>query len=72
MSYEVAIEQVTKRFAAENGREVIALRDNFLHDTGAFIPYGIAIAQVASVSTVFTHTSTTSQPRATCVQSSFV
>ena len=30
--------------------EVIALRDSFLHDTGAFIPYGIAIAQVASTS----------------------
>ncbi len=30
--------------------EVIALRDSFLHDTGAFIPYGIAVAQVASTS----------------------
>lgn len=30
--------------------EVVALRDSFLHDTGAFIPYGIAIAQVASTS----------------------
>ncbi|GJD54781.1 aerobic carbon-monoxide dehydrogenase large subunit [Methylobacterium dankookense] len=30
--------------------EVIALRDLFLHDTGAFIPYGIAIPQVASTS----------------------
>lgn len=36
-------------FAKKNG-EVIALRDSFLHDTGAFIPYGIAIAQVASTS----------------------
>ncbi len=30
--------------------EVIALRDTFLHDTGAFIPYGIAVAQVAATS----------------------
>lgn len=30
--------------------EVLALKDFFLHDTGAFIPYGIAIAQVASTS----------------------
>ena len=29
---------------------VIGLRDSFLHDTGAFIPYGIAVAQVASTS----------------------
>jgi carbon-monoxide dehydrogenase large subunit len=36
-------------FAKKNG-EVIALRDTFLHDTGAFIPYGIAVAQVASTS----------------------
>ncbi|MBL8576366.1 MAG: xanthine dehydrogenase family protein molybdopterin-binding subunit [Mesorhizobium sp.] len=36
-------------FAKKTG-EVIALRDNFLHDTGAFIPYGIAVAQVASTS----------------------
>ena len=36
-------------FAKKNG-EVIALRDSFLHDTGAFIPYGIAVAQVASTS----------------------
>ena len=35
--------------ARKNG-EVVALRDSFLHDTGAFIPYGIAIAQVASTS----------------------
>jgi carbon-monoxide dehydrogenase large subunit len=36
-------------FAKKTG-EIIALRDVFLHDTGAFIPYGIAIAQVASTS----------------------
>jgi carbon-monoxide dehydrogenase large subunit len=36
-------------FARKNG-EVVGLRDNFLHDTGAFIPYGIAVAQVASTS----------------------
>ncbi len=36
-------------YAKKNG-EVIALRDSFLHDTGAFIPYGIAVAQVASTS----------------------
>ncbi len=30
--------------------EVLALQDFFLHDTGAFIPYGIAVAQVASTS----------------------
>jgi aerobic carbon-monoxide dehydrogenase large subunit len=35
--------------ALESG-EVIGLRDSFLHDTGAFIPYGIAVAQVASTS----------------------
>jgi carbon-monoxide dehydrogenase large subunit len=29
---------------------VVGLRDRFLHDTGAFIPYGIAVAQVASTS----------------------
>ena len=29
---------------------MIGLRDSFLHDTGAFIPYGIAVAQVASTS----------------------
>lgn len=27
---------------------VLGLRDRFIHDTGAFIPYGIAVAQVAS------------------------
>lgn len=27
---------------------VLGLRDTFVHDTGAFIPYGIAVAQVAS------------------------
>ena len=36
-------------YANKNG-EVIALKDDFLHDTGAFIPYGIAVAQVASTS----------------------
>lgn len=36
-------------YARKTG-EVVALRDSFLHDTGAFIPYGIAIAQVASTS----------------------
>jgi CO/xanthine dehydrogenase Mo-binding subunit len=36
-------------YAKKDG-EVIALRDSFLHDTGAFIPYGIAVAQVASTS----------------------
>lgn len=35
--------------ARKNG-EVVALKDFFLHDTGAFIPYGIAVAQVASTS----------------------
>jgi CO/xanthine dehydrogenase Mo-binding subunit len=35
---------------AKKSGEVIALKDSFLHDTGAFIPYGIAIAQVASTS----------------------
>jgi CO/xanthine dehydrogenase Mo-binding subunit len=36
--------------AALKTGEVIGLRDFFLHDTGAFIPYGIAVAQVASTS----------------------
>jgi CO/xanthine dehydrogenase Mo-binding subunit len=36
--------------AALRTGEVIGLRDSFLHDTGAFIPYGIAVAQVASTS----------------------
>ncbi len=36
--------------AAKKSGEVIGLRDSFLHDTGAFIPYGIAVAQVASTS----------------------
>jgi carbon-monoxide dehydrogenase large subunit len=35
---------------AKKTGEVIALKDFFLHDTGAFIPYGIAVAQVASTS----------------------
>ncbi|WP_433496726.1 aerobic carbon-monoxide dehydrogenase large subunit [Sphaerimonospora sp. CA-214678] len=33
--------------ATKNG-VVLGLRDRFLHDTGAFIPYGIAVAQVAA------------------------
>jgi aerobic carbon-monoxide dehydrogenase large subunit len=36
--------------AATKAGEVIGLKDRFLHDTGAFIPYGIAVAQVASTS----------------------
>lgn len=40
----------TIELAALKTGEVIALRDSFLHDTGAFIPYGIAVAQVASTS----------------------
>lgn len=36
-------------YATKDG-EVLALKDEFLHDTGAFIPYGIAVAQVASTS----------------------
>ena len=28
----------------KDGR-VIGLKDDFLHDTGAFIPYGIAVAR---------------------------
>jgi CO/xanthine dehydrogenase Mo-binding subunit len=36
--------------AALKSGEIIGLRDSFLHDTGAFIPYGIAVAQVASTS----------------------
>ncbi len=34
--------------AATKDGEVLGLRDTFVHDTGAFIPYGIAVAQVAS------------------------
>jgi CO/xanthine dehydrogenase Mo-binding subunit len=34
--------------AATSEGVVLALRDRFLHDTGAYIPYGIAIAQVAA------------------------
>lgn len=34
--------------AATRDGEVIGLRDRFLHDTGAYIPYGIAVAQVAA------------------------
>jgi carbon-monoxide dehydrogenase large subunit len=40
----------TIELAATHDGDVIGLRDTFLHDTGAFIPYGIAIAQVASTS----------------------
>ena len=36
--------------AANKDGTVLGLRDSFIHDTGAFIPYGIAIAQVASTS----------------------
>ena len=36
--------------AAKKDGTVLGLRDSFIHDTGAFIPYGIAIAQVASTS----------------------
>lgn len=36
--------------AATSDGQVIGLRDRFIHDTGAFIPYGIAVAQVASTS----------------------
>ena len=36
--------------AATRDGEVLGLRDFFLHETGAFIPYGIAVAQVASTS----------------------
>jgi carbon-monoxide dehydrogenase large subunit len=34
--------------AATREGVVLGIRDSFLHDTGAFIPYGIAVAQVAS------------------------
>ena len=36
--------------AALKDGTVLGLRDSFLHDTGAFIPYGIAVAQVSSTS----------------------
>jgi carbon-monoxide dehydrogenase large subunit len=36
--------------AATRDGVILGLRDFFLHDTGAFIPYGIAVAQVASTS----------------------
>jgi carbon-monoxide dehydrogenase large subunit len=36
------------QLAAKGDGTVIGLRDSFLHDTGAFIPYGIAVAQVAA------------------------
>ncbi len=34
--------------AATKDGEVLGLRDTFIHDTGAYIPYGIAVAQVAA------------------------
>lgn len=34
--------------AATKDGVVLGIRDKFVHDTGAFIPYGIAVAQVAS------------------------
>ena len=34
--------------AATHDGVVLGVRDKFVHDTGAFIPYGIAVAQVAS------------------------
>ena len=34
--------------AAKRDGTVIGLRDSFVHDTGAYIPYGIAVAQVAA------------------------
>jgi aerobic carbon-monoxide dehydrogenase large subunit len=40
----------TIELAALKSGEIVGLRDSFLHDTGAFIPYGIAVAQVASTS----------------------
>ena len=40
----------TIELAAKSDGTVTALRDDFLHDTGAFIPYGIAVAQVGSTS----------------------
>ena len=40
----------TLELAAMKDGRVIGLRDEFLHDTGAFIPYGIAVAQVSSTS----------------------
>ncbi len=36
------------KLAAMNDGEVIGLVDSLVHDTGAFIPYGIAVAQVAA------------------------
>ncbi len=36
--------------AARRDGTVLGLKDDFLHDTGAFIPYGIAVAQVGSTS----------------------
>ncbi|MGH8989623.1 MAG: aerobic carbon-monoxide dehydrogenase large subunit [Acidimicrobiales bacterium] len=36
------------QLAATKEGVVTGLRDSFLHDTGAFIPYGLAVAQVAA------------------------
>ena len=40
----------TLEIAAMKDGRVIGLKDDFLHDTGAFIPYGIAVALVSSTS----------------------
>ena len=40
----------TLEIAAMKDGRVIGLKDDFLHDTGAFIPYGIAVAHVSSTS----------------------
>ena len=40
----------TVELAALKDGTVIGMKDDFLHDTGAFIPYGIAVAQVGSTS----------------------
>ena len=40
----------TLEIAATKDGRVIGLKDDFLHDTGAFIPYGIAVAQVSATS----------------------
>ena len=40
----------TLELAAMKDGRVIGLKDDFLHDTGAFIPYGIAVAQVSATS----------------------
>ena len=38
----------TLELAATREGEVTGLRDNFLHEQGAFIPYGLAVAQVGA------------------------